>query len=294
MTRVRLDGERRLKRPALLGSAVLIALAIVALASRGHAPTAGAGRSRNVNGELLFEYLVLITLGLAFVVVPFVAHSFWVARRHSTLPLPQRRNWMIRVFAALVLGALIVGGIAAVRLIWGDHSSSGLFGGRGGGVTGPASGSEGNGRPVRFDWVPAVVIGSLVLAVALVVAGVLRRDRKARRRSPEAIAAQLSNVLDDTLDDLRAERDPRRAVIAAYARMERALAWFGLPRSVYEAPLEYLARILAELHASQESIRRLTELFERAKFSAHSIGPRLKDDAIEALVAVRDELRSYR
>ena len=35
-------------------------------------------------------------------------------------------------------------------------------------------------------------------------------------------------------------------------------------------------------------------LFERAKFSAHDIGPSLKEDAIEALVSVRDELRSYR
>ena len=50
----------------------------------------------------------------------------------------------------------------------------------------------------------------------------------------------LADVLEETIDDLRAEADPRRAVIAAYARMERALAAAGLPRSPAEAPDEYL------------------------------------------------------
>jgi hypothetical protein len=122
----------------------------------------------------------------------------------------------------------------------------------------------------------------------------LRRAEATRSRSPEEIAEELSHVLDDSLEDLRAEPDPRRAVIAAYARMERALAWFGLPRRAFEAPLEYLSRVLVELRASAESVRRLTSLFERAKFSTHEIGPTLKEDAIDALVTVRDELRAYR
>jgi hypothetical protein len=40
-------------------------------------------------------------------------------------------------------------------------------------------------------------------------------------------------------------------------------------------------------------VARLTALFERAKFSHHEIGSELKEEAIEALVAVRDELRLY-
>ena len=63
----------------------------------------------------------------------------------------------------------------------------------------------------------------------------------------------LADVLDETLDDLRAETDPRRAVIAAYARMERALAAYGLPRSPAEAPDEYLQRIFADLEVSRRA-----------------------------------------
>jgi hypothetical protein len=151
-----------------------------------------------------------------------------------------------------------------------------------------------NAGQSTFDWLPVVVVGSLLVIAVVAAVYALRRAEKPADRTAEELAEELSGVLDDTLDDLRAEPDPRRAVIAAYARMEGALAWFGLPRRVFEAPLEYLSRVLVELRASTESVRRLTALFERAKFSAHDIGPSLKEDAIEALVAVRDELRSYR
>ena len=63
------------------------------------------------------------------------------------------------------------------------------------------------------------------------------RGRPAQRRrralggdDTGLLAEALADVLEETLDDLRAERDPRRAVIAAYARLERTLAAFGLPR----------------------------------------------------------------
>jgi hypothetical protein len=46
------------------------------------------------------------------------------------------------------------------------------------------------------------------------------------------------------------------------------------------------------VHTSAEAVQRLTALFERAKFSTHEIDGRMKNDAINALVAVRDELRA--
>jgi hypothetical protein len=72
--------------------------------------------------------------------------------------------------------------------------------------------------------------------------------------------------------------------------MERALATRGLPRRESEAPVEYLQRILDAVRASQHSVRRLTRLFERARFSPHEIDERMKDDAIDALTGLRAEL----
>jgi hypothetical protein len=119
---------------------------------------------------------------------------------------------------------------------------------------------------------------------------------KARRRAlgtgDLTLAETLSDVIDESLDDLRAEGDPRRAVIRAYARLERALAAHGLPRRPAEAPLEYLTRILQELSVSPVAVRRLTLLFERAKFSQHEVDPEMKTTAIAALQQVQEELRA--
>ena len=104
------------------------------------------------------------------------------------------------------------------------------------------------------------------------------------------LAAAVAQAVDESLDDLRAEPDSRKAVIAAYARLERVLAAHGLPRDPAEAPLEYLGRILAQLSVSDRAVRALTDLFEEAKFSQHAVGPEMKEQAIEALQTVRDDL----
>jgi hypothetical protein len=72
--------------------------------------------------------------------------------------------------------------------------------------------------------------------------------------------------------------------------MERTLAARGVPREAFEAPLEYLARVLELVQVSSHSILRLTGLFERARFSPHEIDATMKDDAIDALVGLRTEL----
>ena len=105
---------------------------------------------------------------------------------------------------------------------------------------------------------------------------------------------ELAAAVDESLDDLRAEPDPRRAVIAAYARLERVLAAYRLPRRPAEAPFEYLGRMLAELSVTPEAARRLTDLFERAKFSQHAVGADMKEEAISALETVRDDLLAAR
>jgi hypothetical protein len=50
--------------------------------------------------------------------------------------------------------------------------------------------------------------------------------------------------------------------------------------------------VLENLDASAGSVRRLTVLFEWAKFSHHDPEPAMRDEAVAALFAVRDELRN--
>ena len=140
------------------------------------------------------------------------------------------------------------------------------------------------------SWVPIAVV------VGLVVAGVLAyvlSERRAKRggRSDRDVLEQLIEVLDETLDDLRAMADPRSAIIAAYARMERVLAVNGVPRSTSETPDEYLSRVLHDLELDSGAFERLTALFREAKFSHHDVNDAMKEEAISALEEVRDELR---
>jgi hypothetical protein len=140
-----------------------------------------------------------------------------------------------------------------------------------------------------FAWIPVLLV---LLLVAVAVAAYVISGRRARGREAhrEALLEDVSAVLDETLDDLRAEPDPRRAVIAAYARLERVVAVSGLPRGDAETQEEYLGRFLASLEVSERAARRLTDLFERARFSQHAVDVGMKEEAIGALEQLRDEL----
>ena len=134
-------------------------------------------------------------------------------------------------------------------------------------------------------------VAVLVLAAGVLVASTLgRRWRATDDPTPPALAPKLTDAIDRSLADLAADPDARRAIIAAYRRMEESLAYVGLPRGASETAREYLTRGLASLELSPGAIGALTTLFERAKFSLHHIDLRLRDEAISALRAVQEEL----
>ena len=54
----------------------------------------------------------------------------------------------------------------------------------------------------------------------------------------------------------------------------------------WEAPTEYLARVLADAGVRTDTAVTLTGLFERAKFSPHPVGPEMRQEAIDALAAL--------
>ena len=124
--------------------------------------------------------------------------------------------------------------------------------------------------------------------------GILLYANRRARRTPRPWRfgrnEEVAQALDESIDDLRNDPDLRRAIIAAYARMEHALARAGIARHPSEAPFEYMERALRSLDTSADGARKLTALFEWAKFSHHEPDPAMRDEAIAALVAVRDEL----
>jgi hypothetical protein len=74
--------------------------------------------------------------------------------------------------------------------------------------------------------------------------------------------------------------------------METTLVRHKLGRRPFEAPGEYLSRVFSTLRLSRRPAERLTELFERARFSEHAIGPEMKRESIAALGELRSELEA--
>jgi hypothetical protein len=283
-------------RFTVAGLALTALLAVVAVASRAHRPGGGTAASTPHAPTLLIDYigsamLVLFPIGV-MVVIWAMAQG-----RHQRL-LSGEANWG-RTLASLVFA----GALLAVAVYFSKHRlAHGLhFGGsRGHANQGGASGlSQKRKTPdspaayhTQFEWIPALILAAIILGIAASFLTIyMRRRRGGDEWAREAqLAAALDEVLADSLDDLRNDPDPRRAVIRAYARMERTFAAYGVPRDESEAPLEYMARALDSLSVSVYSVRRLTQLFSRAKFSPHEVDAAMKDDAIEALVGLRAEL----
>ena len=268
--------------PLGLGVTALLVLAGIASHGRPLSGSRGSGPTAT-----FFDYVFTTLVLLALVMLAVLAYSLASARRGTAMP--QRRRW--NLLSSLLMFALSAA--AAVLILHSKFEQrlrqlgQGLKGGQ------AARAKPGQARPVRnarLRWDEVAIAAALLGGTtALLLAS--RRTRRPpkpwRLRSREAVSA----ALDFSLDDLRNEPDLRRAIIAAYARMERALAMAGIARRPSEAPFEYLERALRSLETSGASVSRLTARFEWAKFSQHEPGPEMRDEAIEALAVVRDELR---
>lgn len=278
-----------LRRPLLAAIAVLALVAAVALASRAHVPAGHQGPSRRVDGSVVIDafFVLAVMLGLATLVM--LAFVRGASRRGQPRSLLQELR-TLGVIMTVVLAAVLLASRMRNSGIF-QNGSAGRFrpfgAARPPDSRTPAAAAD---QPWTPGW-PAIVAAAIVGALFFVVLVRVLRERLARRAAEdEGLEASLVRALDASLASLELEPDPRQAVIAAYARMEKVLAAHGLGRQAAEAPGEYLRRVLASLEVSGDAARRLTALFELARFSTHEIRPPMRGEAFEALRAVRDEL----
>jgi hypothetical protein len=262
----------------LAAAVAVVLLGLVAVGSlRG---PLGSGRGRPHYPADLVDSLILLLLLAMLAAGVLAAIAFWTDRR-----MIGRRPRRGGNFSLLLP-------MAAVVLLWLFRD---LFGLGGGGDDPPIttlpdqSTQDAVAPPADPGVVPLLVAGLALAAMVGLAVAQLLADRR-RRRPPRTPAERLVELLDDTLEDLEREPDPRAAVIAAWARMERGLAAVGLPRHPAEAPFEYAGRVLESALARPASVHRLTGLFERAKFSRHAVGEDDRHQAIAALRAVRREV----
>jgi uncharacterized protein DUF4129 len=291
------NGIQRLPRGVKAGAAALALvglLALVTLAARGAHP-GGHGRiaqrqvPEQVNKDLFTVVVLLYVAGVIGV--------FWLLFVFKNKWEPVKSHWLRDFLVLMVmLSVLAVVGEKLINTRRVQHAAQRNATQQ---QTGAGKNRRAKAPPNRrippgsagFDWVlGGSILGLLVVAGAVVYVRARMRPLPEPLPLPEPGREELAAAVSDAIDDLRAEPDARRAVIAAYARMEGALARRGHARHLAETPFEYLSRVLLSLQVRGGAVRELTELFERAKFSTHPIDEEMKERAISALVAVREDL----
>jgi len=153
------------------------------------------------------------------------------------------------------------------------------------------------GAPPLVTWTfgaLAITAAAGALALALWLAFADRLAEWWQGESEEVPLAPLAEVVDESLDDLRAEPDARRAIIRCYARFERVAARSGFGRRPWLTPMEFMREVLPRLPIAHGALPMLTTLFEMARFSPHPLGVVERDRALDALDAIRAAIEAER
>lgn len=274
-------------RAIILPAAVVVLLAAVALASRAPLRPPGATpiAVTPARGTLSPWTVALLGIGAATVLGGLALHLMWKPefRTYPRFRVPKP----LRI--ALVSCLFLLGVIVVASALQGDHRVK-LFH-----IRGHLSAATGRGR-VGGSGFSLPLWSQLSIGLLVLVAGILLvltagwRGRASNAPALPALEPKITDAVGRSLEDLEADPDARRAIIAAYRRMEESLAHAGFPRSESETAREYLSRGLFSLELSPSTIGTLTTLFERAKFSLHPVDLQHRDQAIAALSSLRQEL----
>ncbi len=159
----------------------------------------------------------------------------------------------------------------------------------------------GSELPSWTGTVVLVLLGILGLAVLGLLTWALLRQtmsrrgtRKGRRdpRRPEPRTAEdLVAALDAGLQELSdTDRDPRRAVIACWVRLEQAAAAAGTPRHAGDSPTDLVARLLAEQHLDARVLTPFAAVYRQARYATHTVDDQMRRQATSALERLRTDL----
>ena len=153
------------------------------------------------------------------------------------------------------------------------------------------------------DWVGTAAVVVLTVAglvlVALVVWAIVRDQARRRARGPVRTAVRqepntaedLVAALDAGLEELSdTDRDPRRAVIACWVRLEQAAAAAGTARLPGDSPTDLVGRLLREQRVDAGVLAALLEVYRQARYATHTVDDQMRAQAVSALQRLRFDL----
>jgi hypothetical protein len=271
-------------------------IALVALASRS-ASTPSDGVSIDFSPTFtIIRVIGYVAIALGTVLLPLsFAYSRARARkaradreallRHHLQPVP----WWVRLIGLTVLAGMFALQIAVVLAFIDDlrRQAAGAGAGSPGGLRSIDAGALGQAHDDLTSITIALVVIAIIVVVALYLSIRWRILEQPTGLDGIGRRAALSEAVDVSLEAIRGEPDPRRAVIAAYVAMERSLSRAGMGRHRSEAPLEYLRRVIAAPTGAGDDVRTVTLLFQHARFSQHAVEESMRSRAIDSLGRIR-------
>ena len=282
-------------RPAIAGAGLGALIVVAAIAARASLSSPAQVNGQSAQTPIVVAFLLL--LGAGAIASGALLIAFWPRGRNDDDEHEQQRprvHWLWKLVAlAIWLGfaaALVAAAESKRHRVQAYTVYPGkLLLGRGGASAAPGP-QHAQGYTIP-PWLPWTLLGLLLAAVVAVGCWLLLADR-GRGAEREDGSAATGAAVQAALSALESTDDPRSAVIAAYAAMERTLAAHGLRRSPAEAPREYLRRVLVASSATQQEATTLTASFEEARFSLHPITEQIRDRALSALSSMRRRLET--
>lgn len=307
-------------------AALIVLLMLTGAALRGYLPPAGHAVHRPATQSPAVLVVVVggLVTSLAIVTVAIIhrmRNRRSVAGSIGDLSTgasgdAKRPSWRVLLIGlALILLWLLIGWLLT-RLV-GQHRLDGVSRrsevSAGAPATARTSATSGTGahpeQPPQnptgdgFRYLSWTVVAMLLAGMGVVVAVRYRRtglmppgatdeypEPDAARPGPQSLARAAELGLAE-IGDLT--REPREAIIACYATMERQLG--NVPDAApqdFDTPSEVLARAVQHHVLRSDNATRLVNLFAEARFSPHLMTEQHRDDAVRILRLVLDELRS--
>ena len=298
--------------------AVIVLLIVIAASLRGYLPgVEHAERQRPPDSGASLVYVVaLLSVSTVILAVAVIVRLRNPRRAGPAAGLPERFSdgrgrpgWRVVVIGAGVLVAWLLMVWLLSRFIV-LHNAAPTSAGPASSAPAPGSNAPRPPRPpdVGEDrGILRYLIASTLALLVLVVVGAVVAVRRRRVEAAPILAAEPLRppTLSDTSESLvRAaelglaeiedpSREPREAIIACYAAMERELAYVpGAVPQDFDTPTEVLARAVQSHALRVDSAVELVNLFEEARFSPHVMSEAHRETAVRVLQLVLAELRS--
>jgi hypothetical protein len=299
--------------------ALIVLLIIVAAALRGYLPAyddvprVQLGGGRLALGSVVVALSVTLTL-LAIAIIARLRDPRAMAPRQADLSAllgkpTGRPSWRVLLIGLAVIVAWLLIVMLLARL-WTPHEVAWAP------TPDPSAPPSANGTAPPPQQLPrndtgnmfGILLAGAIPMLLLIVAGAVITWRRRWRASPSGTIGVADDGAESPVPPKRSEslaraaerglaemvdlrREPREAIIACYAAMERELANVpgAAPRD-FDTPTEVLARAVERHALHADNAIQLVNLFAEARFSPHVMNEGHRELAVRVLQLVLDEL----